>query len=596
MSVCYDIFEFIIAREKVGEHLMIKSMTIGKKIITLFAAMAVACSIGLIIIYTNVSDMRQVANEISEDYIGRVKDIDSISNYYAYLQGYIQDYLLAEDVSAQEEIKNTISKTQGSLLTALNIIGDSMKSEREKETYENLKVSYNKYLEVYNETIIKISEGKITETKVTSQAVKEYAEDFHIRLKSIEVLNTTSVIKAQNELDEASRMCKYCFIAILILMIIFTLLCILITAFTIVFPTKRASDKLVNMVKEIEQEQGDLTKRISVETHDEIGRLVEGINKFIGVLQGIIYDIKGNSLELNQSVKQVFEQIQTTDSNIVDVSATMEELAASMEEISKKTEKVCGQADEVSEAMNQISVKASSGSDFAKEIKETAQRLRSDGEKSKQSTRVLADEMNASLTKALKKSKAVERIGMLTNNILDLTSQTNLLALNASIEAARAGEAGKGFAVVAEEIRKLADSSREAANDIQDISLQVTDSVDELAKNANQMIDFISTVILPDYDKLVNTGEQYDTDAQKVDDIMQNFATNAVQLRETMLQMAQMIRDMSATIQECSTGISLTAENTNNITESINVIGKNIELSDEVSKRLEKSVEKFSIV
>ena len=267
-----------------------------------------------------------------------------------------------------------------------------------------------------------------------------------------------------------------------------------------------------------------------------------------------------------------------------------------MEEIAATAVNISGKAEDVYSSMQNIANQAFSGSDFVKEIKTRAQELKQQGIDSKQTTIQMATDMNEALKQSLEKSKDVDKINGLTTNILDISSQTNLLALNASIEAARAGEAGKGFAVVAEEIRQLADSSRDTANDIQEISRQVTASVDELAGNANRMIDFISNVILPDYDRLVHTGDQYNADAGSFDTIMQEFADSATTLQNTMKEMTILIQDMSTTIGECSSGISVIADNTNDITQSMSQIQGEITDTENISKRLETEVGRFTSI
>ena len=305
-------------------------------------------------------------------------------------------------------------------------------------------------------------------------------------------------------------------------------------------------------------------------------------------------EMKNDAVEMKNSVNAVYGQISTADGNIMDVSATMEQLTAGMAEMATAAEHISEQADFISDSMEKIAHQAGDGSAIAKDIKGKAVKLKEEGIASKENTSKMADEIRNSVRDSLDRSKGVEKINDLTDNILSISSQTNLLALNASIEAARAGEAGKGFAVVADEIRVLADSSRSTANDIQAISNEVTNSVAELADNANKMIDFIVEVVMPDYDKLVNIGEQYNQDAGNFDDIMRGFTDKAVELKQATEEVAKLIRGMSSTINENSDGIAAVSNNTVGLTEGISQIKEEMSQTESVSERLENTVGRFT--
>ena len=109
----------------------------------------------------------------------------------------------------------------------------------------------------------------------------------------------------------------------------------------------------------------------------------------------------------------------------------------------------------------------------------------------RQKVQTMLGEIRGRLEQALEEAKVVEQIGVLADSILAITGQTNLLALNASIEAARAGEAGKGFAVVAEEIRVLAEQSKDAVANIQAVTENVDNAVANLANDSNHLLDFV---------------------------------------------------------------------------------------------------------
>ena len=179
---------------------------------------------------------------------------------------------------------------------------------------------------------------------------------------------------------------------------------------------------------------------------------------------------------------------------------------------------------------------------------------------------------------------------------MDITSQTNLLALNASIEAARAGEAGKGFAVVAEEIRQLADSSRKAANDIQEISQIVTDAVDKLAKEATTMLEFVNSDVIRDYDSFVKIASRYEQDAKQIQATLKGFSDQSADIADTMNAMNQGLQNITSTVEDNAKGIGGVAEDVAVLVGAIATIKDESDNNQNIARELEKEVGRFEKV
>ena len=203
-------------------------------------------------------------------------------------------------------------------------------------------------------------------------------------------------------------------------------------------------------------------------------------------------------------------------------------------------------------------------------------------------------ELSEVLGQSVKDSEKVKQIADLTNEILSIASQTNLLALNASIEAARAGEAGKGFAVVAEEISELASNSRDAAGNIQSISEEVTKAVRTLSDNAMEVMDFINTTVLTDYDAFVETGEKYEKTAEIIEEMLESFKEKADNLNEIMDEMANGIMTITSSVQESSSAIGMSAENSTEIVSEINGISEAMDENNRVADQLSASAARFA--
>ena len=363
-------------------------------------------------------------------------------------------------------------------------------------------------------------------------------------------------------------------LAAMILLVAAAVLVTIIAIRIIVVPIRRM-DKVINkMIEDIHNGQGDLTSRVPVQTKDEISTLAKGVNEFLDILQDMIGGVISCGQEIEKQQQNVTAVVDKTNDNASETSSTMEELAASIEEVSSTVAYVNENTKQAEESVEMMIDKAVSGTQFAEEIRNRAQQLQKVAKDSRESAGTMIGEFDSMLQRSIEDSRKIENISNLTGDILSIASKTNLLALNASIEAARAGEAGRGFAVVADEIRVLADNSKETANNIQAISEEVVEAVTVLAENARSLIAFINERILPDYETMERTGEQYLNDSITVDRMM-------AQIRDSMEQIGGMMRtvvesndNITGNVQESAQGVMGVVNNTTALADNMkDIIG-----------------------
>ena len=275
------------------------------------------------------------------------------------------------------------------------------------------------------------------------------------------------------------------------------------------------------------------------------------------------------------------------------MSASTQEISAGMQETAAAVEQVNTSGREISGLSGSLANQAEEGSQNAGEIAKRAETMKKEAEQSKLDANTVYHEKQADILKAIKKGEIVEEIKTMSESIQQIAEQTNLLALNAAIEAARAGEHGRGFAVVADEVRKLAEASTKTAGDIFGLVEQVSKAFKELSESANGVLSFIDVKVISDYDKLVETGKRYLTDANYVKDTMSHFNERANEINNGISQINEAISAVATAVEHASSNTEEISHNVDDVTRAIEEVAQVANNQASLADGLDENVGRF---
>lgn len=354
---------------------------------------------------------------------------------------------------------------------------------------------------------------------------------------------------------------------------------------------RHINEKLYDLV----HNEGDLTQTLQMKSGDELELIANNVNALLSHLHGVIANVAANSVELEASSQGVVKNLANAETGISDISATMEEMSAAMEETSASMNQVNESIGDVYESIERISSDADRGKRSADQIMERAAQIYTSAQREQADAHTRAEELVSTVNEKIEKSRVVTEIGVLTENILNITEETSLLALNASIEAARAGDAGKGFAVVADQIGKLAANSAEAAEQIQNVSSVVIEAVNELAEKAEVITRFLDETAMNGYEKLLETSKSYRNDVGDMDDMMQMFSEQSGFVKENVDQIKESIYAVNIAAEESAQGITNVTGMTVDLSSGVADIEKAAAMNNQIAGQLSTEVHKFKL-
>lgn len=574
-----------------------RGVGIGIKIMVLLLLLAITAISCVGVLVWTLQSVIGMSDQIVSEQVAEQEKISTLSRQFTYINSQVLTHVMTTNSVTMDTLSEKILQDITDMEQQIEEFGALLsEGDERKEALDSASAELAKYRKTVESLLVTSAENK-TQAYVSATSnlpmFNEHIENYMNRMLEI---TAQEMEQAQGQMEQSAARVPGIISVASIALLVVVIVIMLGLRLWVIGPVKKATKQVDELVEGIRCNKGDITKRIHVGSRDEVGRLAIAINDLVAQMQIIIRAITEGCGQMEEKQADII-------SNVEKVNATADHTMQNLGIMSEGMQLVTGAIDGVQQdtgvldhtVENMLEV-AQNGRDYAADIKEKAGKMKATAVESKQEATLVMKEIDTAMTESIANSRQIHKITELTEEILGIAGTTNLLALNASIEAARAGEAGRGFTVVAEEIRKLADSSRESANNIQEISNRVVESVEELSENATKLLDFVNTRVMRDYDALEDTGTNYHEAADHVDEMMNEFRQKIDELLSVLQNVNSANSQMEATVEDSTEKLAVVKNNNRGLQQEMKDISYAVDDLTGAVGQLKESIRCFTVV
>lgn len=567
-------------------------MSIRNKLIAAFTVLLVLLLgvSGYALYALNASKAAQ--EDMTVSWVPGMDQIHQVDKQLLEIRRHLIRHALVEDEVTKQNVERDVETGVTILKQRMSGYESTIITQADQELFDQAETQWTTFQTNITELLrISNEEGQVAAEAYIRDTATPSADALSNTFGLLVNLNRDAIIQDTDQGEALYEQVQLTLIVIMVLAAIFTVSMMLFIFRSIFEPLNEFKVKM----RELATSEGDLTTAIPVKRRDEFSGLARDFNQFIANLRQLILQVNDVSRGVAAQSANTYEELKALDTYMTTTAATTEDLTAGMQQTAASAQEMNASASDMERTLQHIVSMAAERKDEAKRVDARAVALRGHAVEAKSSALHVLDSTRQRLERAMQDAKAVREIATLTNDILDIAAQTNLLSLNASIEAARAGEAGRGFAVVADEIRKLAETSRSTVERIQAISAIVLQSVDHLNETSSEMLTFLDTNVVKDYDQLEEAAEQYSADAGRFETTASEFADAATELEQLTSNMISVIQDVAVTVNNGALGTQEIAEKVTLSVDRFGELNRATEMSQQKMDELNELISQFKV-
>jgi len=490
----------------------------------------------------------------------------------------------------KQDLKDNINQTKDRIKSAMDIllpIRSSLENIKHKDANKNifeLQTQFENHYQIWLNSF-NIETGEVKNQVAFEKAFEDAREDINLMTEVMEMTAT----ETQDSMKTNINATKIQFSMLSFFAIIITLVLGLIIS----KDSSKVLFKIINLATRLSNY--DFSADLILKRHDEYGQTADTLNKAQQNVRELVNIITENARDIDSSSNNLSLSINEVSNNFTGINEATKNINMSLQENSAIAEELSASVEEVNSSVNILSEKATDGTNNAIKIKERANNVENSSKQAIETIKKVYAEKESMIVKSIEEGKVVNEIGIMANTISAIAEQINLLSLNAAIEAARAGEQGKGFAVVAEEVRRLAEQSSEAVNNVTGIIEKVQRSFNDLSVSSNELLQFMNEDVNKQFEQISQIGSQYYEDADFVSSMSTELASMSEEISATISQVSDAVQHMAEMSQQSSENTNDVEKNLSESTSSINEISETAHEQSKLANNLSEMIKKFKV-